>query len=150
MNKYNFNKLKLKTEWTLKKISWTKYFRVSSPYIFELYYNDSFIAEIFIREGFYTDFGSIPSILFFMDKTAYISYILHDFCYSLIWQVEINWKIRWISRREWDYILQLWLELEGMSNIQRNMVDLWLKIGGSYNYKELKPEIKSISKLVEK
>ncbi len=141
---YRFNKIKLKQQWTLKKISWTKYFRVIVPYIFNLYLNDKIIAVIFIPEWFLSDFGSIPSIFFFFDKSRYISYILHDYLYSLLWEVIFSDKIRSVSRREADYILEIWLKSEWMSWIWIFSVDTWLLLGWCYNYKVHKSEIKAI------
>ena len=142
--KYRFNRITLEEEWTLKKVSWTKFFKVQSQYVFHLYNNNSLIATITVPEWFLTDFGSIPSIFFFFDKTRYISYILHDYLYSLLWNVVFKDKIRWVSRREADFILNLWLKSEWMNTIWTTIVDLWLLLWGYYNYKVHKLEIKNI------
>jgi len=78
--------IKIQTNWDLRKIPWTKYFIISKIYIFKYYeyWNLKYSFELY--KGFISDFWSIPlflSIVF--DKTWYVSYLLHDFLYSLKW-----------------------------------------------------------------
>lgn len=133
-------KVKILINWNLQKIIWTKYFIVTSEYSFLLiiYWKK---YSVKVPKGFITDFWSIPSIFFFFDKSKYVSYILHDFLYSLIWEIK---SIQWIFKYNQslaDEILIAWLDTEWMNETWRVLVCIWLMIWWKYNYKKVSKEI---------
>jgi len=122
--------------WSLKKVIWTKYFEVLDNYIFELlFYWETYTINIPV--WFITDFWSIPNIFFNFDKTKYISYIMHDYLYSLIWKIT---KEKWVelvyTRRMADDMLEYWLKHEWMIYPWRKLVSLWLFIWWRFCYKK--------------
>jgi len=140
-------KVKILKNWTLQKIIWTKYFQVIDYYLFLIIiWRKKYTVKV--PEWFITDFWSIPSIFFFFDKTRYISYILHDYLYSLIWNIlNINWELeytQWIA----DEILYAWLKTERMNTRWRVSVLLWLDIWWKYNYKKYNKEISELKKII--
>ena len=136
-------KIKIINNWNYKKIIWTKYFIITDKFIFQLKIYWKFYL-IIVPEWFITDLGSIPSIFFFFDKSRYISYILHDYLYSLIWKIEnINWKLNY-NQELVDNILIAWLNTEWMNDRWKIFILIWLSIWWRFNYKK---EDKEISKL---
>lgn len=141
--------IKIIRNWSLKKIIWTKYFRVFSPFIFLLIF-DWQKYNIKVPVWFITDLWSIPSIFFMFDKSRYISYILHDFLYSLIWEItNINWYLSYDQKLS-DEILSIWLEKENMNKFWRFLVKIWLKIWWRFNYKKNNSEISDLKKILSK
>jgi len=137
--------IKISQNWYLQKLIWTKYFVITKEYIFLLIiYGKKYTIKV--PKGFVTDFGSIPPMFFFFDKSGYISYILHDYLYSLIWKiVNINWELDY-NQMLADEILTEWLKEEWMNETWRNLVSIWLTIWGKYNYKKRNGEISKIKK----
>lgn len=138
-------KIKILINWDLKKIIWTKYFIVSSDFLFLLiiYWKKYHIR---VPKWFITDFGSIPPIFFFFDKSRYISYILHDFLYSLIWQtISINWILEY-DKNIADEILVAWLKAEWMIESGQVLVLLWVSIWWKPYYKKRNEEISNLKK----
>lgn len=139
-------KVKILQNWTLQNILWTKYFQVDLPYIFELEYNSK-KHTINVPKWFITDLGSIPPVLFIFDKSRYISYILHDYLYSLVWEiVSIYGKLEYNQDLS-DRILCEWLKLEGMNKTGRELVYLWLYCFWKGNYKKVNKEISELKRL---
>lgn len=137
--------VKIIKNWTLKKVIWTKYFSVSDSFAFLLIiYWKKYIIRV--PKWFITDFGSIPPIFFFFDKSRYISYILHDFLYSLIWEILcISWELEY---DQWtaDEILFAWLKKEWMNTLWRVLVLLWLYIWWRFSYQKRNKEIEKLKK----
>ncbi len=129
----------------LKKILKSKYFIVSDCYIFLLIIGwNKYTIEV--PEWFITDFGSIPPIFFFFDKSRYISYILHDYLYSLIWKIiNINWELPY-NQKLADQILIAGLKIEEMNHPWRFLVYKWLQIWGRFNYRKENKEISELKK----
>jgi len=130
--------------WSLKKIIWTKYFEITDNYIFRLFYWKVYYT-ITIPVWFVSDFASIPAIFFNFDKTRYISYLMHDFIYSFIWEITLEeedsillwelWELVYDQRLA-DEILIAWLETEWMNKPWRKIVSLWLLIWWRFCFKK--------------
>ena len=121
-----------------------------------------------IDKWFITDFWSIPAIFFSFNKTKYISYILHDFLYSLkykIYKIELKkekTKIKWkktlkfldvydlketeIDKKWADNILYDMLKYEGMSDLWIKLVKIWLTIWGWFNFRKRDTQITKIKR----
>jgi len=140
--------VKILKNWTLQKIIWTKYFQVKDYYLFLIIiWRKRYTVKV--PEWFITDFWSIPSIFFFFDKSRYISYILHDYLYSLIWKiVNISWELEYNQRLS-DEILINWLGAEWMNDRWRTLVLLWLDIWWKYNYKKYNEEISELKLILK-
>jgi len=136
--------IRLSKEWTLQKILWSQYFIVKESYIFSIFEEHDIVWNVEIPEWFITNLGSIPPILFMFDKIWYVSYIFHDYLYSLVWFVNINWKIRSMTRCESDNLLKKWLKNEGMSVLWYNVVYVWLKLFWGLFFKRLDDDISSL------
>ncbi len=132
----------------LQKVIWTKYFIVTDYFLFlVIIWKNKY--NIKVPNWFITDFGSIPSPFFFFDKTKYVSYILHDYLYSLIWEItNIEWYLEYNQALS-DEILYHWLEEEWMNNIWRILVLIWLDIWWRYNYKKYNKEISDLKKILQ-
>lgn len=139
-------KIKVLQNWTYQNIIWTKYFIIKIAYIFLITINwKNYIINV--PEWFITDLWSIPPIIFFYDKSRYISYILHDYLYSLIGKIiNIYWELAYDQKLA-DKILNIWLWVEGMSKKWRVWVCIWLKIWWRFNYKKWNKEISDLKKL---
>jgi hypothetical protein len=135
--------VKIIKNWQVKKIMGTKYFIVTDSFIFLLeHYWNKYTIEVPIN--FITDFWSIPAIFWFFDKTKYISYIMHDYLYSYIWQIEsIKWVYRY-DRSLADDILTKWLENEWMNKIWYSIVRIWVEIWWHNHYKKKNKEISEL------
>ena len=136
-------KIKIIQNWALQKIIWTKYFEVYVEFIFllTLYWKKYYIK---IPKWFITDLWSIPSIFFFFNKSGYITYILHDFLYSLIWEIiNEDWEVEYTQEMA-DEILIAWLETEGMGEKWRWLILCWLSCCWKYKYKKRNEEISEL------
>lgn len=141
-------KVKILINWNLQKIIWTKYFIVTSEYSFLLiiYWKK---YSVKVPEWFITDFWSIPSIFFFFDKSKYISYILHDFLYSLIWEIKSIYWIYEYNQFIADQVLIAWLEVEWMNDSWRVLVLIGLTIWWEYNFKKANKEISTLKQTLQ-
>lgn len=129
--------------WQLQKIIGTKYFLVTDSFIFSLnHYWNNYTIEVPVN--FITDFWSIPAIFWFFDKTKYVSYIMHDYLYSYIWEIKsIKWEYNY-DRSLADDILKAWLENEWMNNIWQLIVRIWVEIWWESHYKNKSKEISDL------
>ena len=152
--------------WDLKKIPWTNYFIITSPFVWSC---DEYIIRV--DKWFITDFWSIPSIFFNFNRTKYISYILHDYLYSLKCKVykiskkEENLKMKKKKGKQtlsfsdkfslvetdidkiWaDNILYKMLKYEWMSDLWIKIVKIWLTIWGWFNFRKRDIQITKIKR----
>ena len=131
--------MKIVQNWTYRNIIWTKYKQVREPYSFYVVINWKSYT-IIVPEWFITDLWSIPPIFFIYDRSKYISYILHDYLYSLIWKIGDLEYTQEIA----DILLDEWLELEWMSRTWITGINIWLSIWGKYKYKKRNQEISDL------
>lgn len=111
-------------KWTLEKIEWTRKWKVASPYVWEI--RNWQVYDIVVPNGFITDFGSIPRLLWILfNPTWYHSYILHDYLYE-------EWII---NRKLSDLSLQIWLLSEGASQYEAYLVYPAVRVFWFRNYK---------------
>lgn len=136
-------KITIIKNWQLQKIVWTKYFLVTDSFLF-LVTNYWQKYTIRVPENFITDFWSIPAVFWFFDKTKYVSYIMHDYLYSYIWEIK---SIKWVysyDRSLSDDILANWLKNEWMNEIWHSLVRIWVEIWWSNHYKKKSKEISEL------
>lgn len=136
-------KITLIKNWSFKKITWTKYFIITEAFLWLIEINwQKYISRV--PKNFITDFWSIPAIFWFFDKSKYVTYILHDFLYSFIWEIT---SIRWIykyDRTTADDILMNWLKQEWMIDLWANIVRIWVEIWWEKHYKKKSEEISEL------
>jgi len=138
--------MKILKNWSIQKVIWTKYFIVTDSFkcsvtVYWEKYN------ILIPEWFLSDLGSIPSIFFFFDSSKYISYLFHDYTYSLIWDiVDDEWYSLVYDQETADNILDKWLELEWMLEFWRNLVRIWLFIWWRFNFQKRDRKLSEIKR----
>lgn len=143
--------------WSLKKVIWTKYFEITDSYIFRLFYwKVNYKIEVPVL--FLSDFGSIPAIFFNFDKTKYISYLLHDFLYSYIWEIIVDddsdlflcelWELLY-NQKLADEILIAWLDIEWMNKPWRIIISLWLLIWWRFCFKNKKKKISRLKRNIK-
>jgi len=146
-NNKKMNKVTVIKNGDYQKIIWTKYFVITVSFIFLLEKNGK-KYHIVVPKNFITDLGSIPPIFFSFDKAKYVSYIMHDFLYSFIWEiVSIYWKLEY-DQEDADDFLHLWLRYEWMIEFGTIMVDIGLMIWWKYNYKKKNKEISNLKKIL--
>lgn len=124
MNKLEWKLLKV---WTVKKISWTYFYEVSSEFVFEINYHWK-LYNVEINKYFKTDFWSIPKLFHsFLNKNWWNSYILHDYLYLLWWFcVEDSHEYIQVTRKEADKLLDTSLKNEWASFLERLIIRTWL------------------------
>ena len=138
MNKFT-KAIELHKNWSLIKISWTKKWKIKSPFIWFINYEkqDWYIE---IEKWFETDMGSIPRFLWlFFNPTKYISFILHDKCYKSPFIKKNDWisyMSKMITRKECDLILLEALKAEWANIIERYCIYIWVRLFGSLFYKK--------------
>lgn len=147
--KFTQARLELIKNWGLKKIPWTKYWKINTEFVWYLDYKNK-KQHIIVPKGFKTDFGSIPRWLWFIfNPTQYISYIKHDYLTNQKWEI-INddwtittwkWKIvdeNWeeIPYTRWtaDKILIEWLDVEWAWVLTKIWVYIWVSLWTIWYY----------------
>jgi len=133
-------KVKILINWSIQNIIWTKYFRTTNQYMFLLIIDWKKYLVV-VPCWFITDFWSIPSIFFNFDKSKYVSYILHDFLYSTIWEIKSIYWIYEYNQFIADQVLIAWLEVEWMIDSWRVLVLVGLTIWWKYNFKKINKDI---------
>ena len=135
MQKYT-NAIQLWHNWLLKKIN-SKDWEVIEDFVWYIDYKNKDYYVI-VPKWFITDFGSIPTPFRWIFDFTYISYILHDYLYTL-WAkiVRKDWKEITPTRLQWDTALYHWLSLEWQSKIRNIVVYIALRIfwGSHYHQK---------------
>jgi hypothetical protein len=93
------------TEWTLKKINGTKWWKVDEEYTWSIYFTDWTIGKIKAEKGFITNMWSIPKLFrLFFDPTEFTSYIAHDVIYTYH-TIEFDGEQQQITQEEADEFL---------------------------------------------
>ena len=128
-------RVRIKQDWMLSKVSWTDFWIVWKPYIFEITFKwkeyEIVIDDIFVLIWFNTDFWSIPVLLWFILKPSkWISYILHDYLYNNCWFYDTGWHHIPLSKEQCDSILCLGMKEEWAWIWERGLVHLGLSIWG--------------------
>ena len=132
---------KLNQEGSLIKKSWTNLWKVKEPFEWQIEYKDARYGSIIVPEGFETDFGSIPQILWwFFNPTKYLAYILHDYLYEKRGEIKIKLfdcsALLVHTRKQCDKILLEALKAEKCSFIKRWLIYLGVRIGGWMAWKK--------------
>ena len=134
---------------------------VSTEFNFYLYYNEitgEKDGKIVIPQGFETDFGSIPQILWiFFNPTKYVAYVIHDYLYRKAAKIEVKdvfnlqgiinptihstfdgvWKYEVeMSQYSADKVLDMILEMEWMWFIGRKIIRAGLMIWWWANFRK--------------
>lgn len=119
--------VKIKHNGLLKKIPNSDLFEVVEQFVWYIDYTNK-KELIIIPKWFKTNFWSIPRLLrFFFNPVQYISYILHDYCYS-----KNSFITRWIykreiKRKEGDMILLESLNIEWAWTIEKLFIYIWVR-----------------------
>lgn len=116
--------VKLWQNWLLRKIPGTDMFEVVEEFV---WYIDRMnkTNPIVIKPWFITDFWSIPRYMWwYLDKTKFIAYILHDFLYK-------NWLL---NRYTCDSILIEAMDIEWANTSEKILVFLWVRVWWSKYY----------------
>jgi hypothetical protein len=118
---FYFKIMKRLKEWTVRKLSWTPFFKVDESFFWIIDYEDKDWYRIIAEKGFVTNFWSIPRLFrVFFDPTKYNSYVIHDVCYQE--QVKYHKKYKemeLLTRKEADMILLEGLAYEWASTIEK-------------------------------
>lgn len=113
--------VKIWTIWTLKPISWSKYFTVKDEFNWRINYETK-TNNIIVPEWFKTDLWSIPRICrWIFNPNKYISYILHDYMRKYL--------NKSYTTKEIDLILLEALTVERACKLERCFIYCWVRIG---------------------
>lgn len=118
--------------WSVTKISGTNYWIVDRPFFWLLDYEEKDGWVIVVEEGFKTNMGSIPRVLWaIFNPTAYNGYILHDWLYKSKMKYHIkNDEYEAMTRKEIDLMLIEILEYEGASFLEKFFIYLAVRLFG--------------------
>ena len=122
----------------LQKKEWTDdTFVVMSDFIFYIDYGTK-KEYVKVEKWFETNFWSIPIFIKpFLNPTAYISYIMHDYLYSIEAKIHTNeWEDYAPTRQLADELLREWIKIEWWTLLIRTCVYYGVRLWGKNYFKK--------------